>query len=376
MNPPSPHSAPAALLGPDDPPAWRGVNTDGRAPVLLVCDHASNRIPAALGTLGLPAQELKRHIAWDIGAAAVTEHLAMLLDAPALLSAYSRLVLDCNRHPGGVGSIPAVSDGIAVPGNADLSDTDAAVRQEALFTPYQAAITARLAAFFAAGRVPALVSIHSFTPAMNGRQRPWQVGILWDEDPRIAQPMLAALAAQPGITVGDNEPYSAREPHGYTTDVHGTQAGLPHVLIEIRQDLIADAAGQREWAERIAAALKPTLADPKLYAVRKPPSSRGSDAMDDTTRTELEAAAFRRLVQHLRERTDVQNIDLMNLAGFCRNCLSKWYRAAAEERGVAITDPAAREVVYGMPYDEWKSKHQKEASVEQKQAFDQAHKAH
>ncbi len=364
------------LLGPADAPAWRAVNPGGRAPVLLVCDHASNRIPTALGTLGLPPAELERHIAWDIGAAAVTERLAGLLDAPALLSGYSRLVLDCNRHPGGAGSIPAESDGVAVPGNRDLSEAAVAARVAALFQPYQQAIADRLAAFARAGTAPALVSIHSFTPAMNGVPRPWHVGILWDEDPRIARPLLDALGADARLVVGDNEPYSARQPHGYTTAVHGTRTGLPHVLIEIRQDLIAEEAGQAEWAARLALALKPILADPKLYAVRQSERIDGSDPMDDRTRTELEAAAFRHLVQHLRERTDVQNIDLMNLAGFCRNCLSKWYRAAAEERGVAISDPAAREVVYGMPYEEWKAKYQKEASVEQKKAFDQGHQGH
>ena len=257
-----------SLLGPGDPPAWRAVHAAGQAPVLLVCDHASNRVPAALGTLGLPAAELERHIAWDIGAAAVTERLALLLDAPALLSGYSRLVLDCNRHPGGAGSIPSVSDGIAVPANRDLSEAAVAARVAALFTPYQQAIGARIAAFAAAGIVPAIVSIHSFTPAMNGRPRPWHVGILWDDDPRIARPLLDCLGAEAELVVGDNEPYSAREPHGYTTDVHGTRAGLPHVLVEIRQDLIADDAGATAWADRLAAALKPILADPKLYAIR------------------------------------------------------------------------------------------------------------
>lgn len=268
MTDPTVPSAAGPLLGAGDPPAWRAVNAAGRAPVLLVCDHASNRIPASLGTLGLPAAELERHIAWDIGAAGVTERMAELLDAPALLSGYSRLVLDCNRHPGGVGSVPATSDGVAIPGNRDLSDAAVAARVAALFEPYQRAIADRLAAFAAAGTVPALISIHSFTPAMNGRPRPWHVGILWDADARIPGPLLEALGAEATLVVGDNEPYSAREPHGYTTDVHGTRAGLPHVLIEIRQDLIADAAGQADWAGRLAAALKPILADPKLYAVR------------------------------------------------------------------------------------------------------------
>ncbi len=256
------------LLGPDDPPAWRAIHDHGRAPALLLCDHASNRVPSALGTLGLAPGQLDRHIAWDIGAAAVTERLAALLDAPALLSGYSRLVLDCNRHPGRAGSLPAVSDGIAIPGNVGLSDAEVAARIAALFHPYQAAIGARIARFAAAGTHPGLVSIHSFTPAMNGFQRPWHVGVLWDQDPRIALPLLDALSRQPGLVVGDNEPYSARDPHGYTMDAHGTRAGLPHILIEIRQDLIGCDAGAAEWADRLAQALKPILADPKLYRLR------------------------------------------------------------------------------------------------------------
>ncbi|MCC7274778.1 MAG: N-formylglutamate amidohydrolase [Alphaproteobacteria bacterium] len=260
-------SAPSALLGPADPPAWRAVNGCGRAPVLLLCDHASNRVPVSLGDLGLTKADLARHIGWDIGAAAVTERLAALLDAPALLSGYSRLVLDCNRHPGTQGLCPTLSDGVAVPGNQGLSEADIAARTAALFEPYQRAIADRIARFAAAGVVPALVSLHSFTPVWAGVARPWHVGVLWDRDPRIPVPLLAALRADPRLTVGDNEPYSAREPHGYTVDVHGTRRGLPHVLIEIRQDLVADDAGAAAWADRLASALKPILADPKLYAV-------------------------------------------------------------------------------------------------------------
>lgn len=270
----SPQPAPLTghcLLDRGDPPAWRAWNDRGRASALLVCDHASNRIPAGLGTLGLAAGQLDRHIAWDIGAAAVTERLAVLLDAPALLSGYSRLVLDCNRHPGLAGSLPTVSDGIPIPGNAGLSDADAAARIAALFHPYQQAIAARIARSATAGIYPALISIHSFTPAMNGIGRPWHVGVLWDEDPRIALPLLEALRRQPGLVVGDNEPYSARDPHGYTMNAHGTCAGLPHILIEIRQDLIGDDAGAEEWAGRLARALKPILADPKLYGLRHRP---------------------------------------------------------------------------------------------------------
>ncbi|MGE0724383.1 MAG: N-formylglutamate amidohydrolase [Alphaproteobacteria bacterium] len=256
------------LLGPDEPPPWRAVNPDGRAPVLLLCDHASNRVPAALGDLGLPAARLDEHIAWDIGAAAVTERLAERLNAPALLTAYSRLVIDCNRHPGGAGSIPEASDGVAVPANRALSPEAAKARATSLFRPYHEAVASRLDRFADTGIVPALLSIHSFTPTMNGRARPWHVGVLWDRDPRLARPLLDALAADPSIVVGDNEPYSARDPHGYSMAAHGGARGLPHVLIELRQDLIAAAGRAGDWADRLARVLPPILSDPALRSIR------------------------------------------------------------------------------------------------------------
>lgn len=257
-----------ALLGPDDPAPWRAVNESGRAPVLLICDHASNRVPAALGDLGLAPERLGQHIGWDIGAAAVTERLAAALDAPAFLTGFSRLVIDCNRHPGGAGSIPEVSDGVEIPANQGLSPADAGARIALLFEPYHRAIAARLDGFEAAGTVPAILSIHSFTPTMSGRDRPWHAGVLWDSDPRLAVPLLAALSADPAIVVGDNEPYSARDPHGYSMAAHGGRRGLPHVLIELRQDLIADPAGASAWADRLARTLPPILSDPTLRSVR------------------------------------------------------------------------------------------------------------
>jgi predicted N-formylglutamate amidohydrolase len=179
-------------------------------------------VPRALNGLGVPPVAIREHIGWDIGAAAVTRLLAMALDAPALLSGYSRLVVDCNRDPDDRTSIPAESDGVAVPGNRDLSPEARIRRLEACFAPYHMAIAARLDAFAAAGVAPAFLSVHSFTPVMKGMARPWHVGILWDKDPRIPKPLLAALGADPSITVGDNEPYSAREPAGFTVRYHAS----------------------------------------------------------------------------------------------------------------------------------------------------------
>jgi predicted N-formylglutamate amidohydrolase len=253
-----------SLLATDEPLPLEEIA--GAAPVLLVCDHASNRVPRALGTLGLPPARFDEHIGWDIGAAAVTRRLAPLLGAAAILAGYSRLIIDCNRAPADPSSIPAASDGIAISGNADLSPAARKQRRDALFEPYHEAIARRLAAI--AG-VPAVISVHSFTPVMQGFARPWHVGILWDEDGRIATSLLAALGDEAELVVGDNLPYSAREPVGYTVSHHAHGKGLPHVAIELRQDLVASEAGATAWAERLARVLSPILADPALYAIRR-----------------------------------------------------------------------------------------------------------
>jgi predicted N-formylglutamate amidohydrolase len=259
----------SALLDVDEPPAFVLVNDAGRAPVLLLCDHASRAVPRRLGMLGLDEALLMRHIGWDIGAAEVTRRLAAMLDAPAILTGYSRLVVDCNRATEHPSSMPEISDGVAVPGNRGLTPAARAARLRACFDPYHAAIAARLAAFRAAGRVPAMIAIHSFTPVMDGFVRPWHVGILWDKDPRVPVPLMRALAADPQRVVGDNEPYSAREPNGYTMRCHATPQGLPHALVEIRQDLIDTASGAAEWSGHLAAALGPILAAPTLYRAER-----------------------------------------------------------------------------------------------------------
>jgi predicted N-formylglutamate amidohydrolase len=257
------------LLGADDPGPVEICNGEGTAALVLTCDHASAAVPRALRGLGLSAEAIEQHIGWDIGAAAVTRLLAPMLDAPAFLSGYSRLVVDCNRDPDDATSIPAASDGVTVPGNLDLSAAQRAARIEACFRPYHAAIAARIDALLGAGRVPALISIHSFTPVMNGFARPWHVGILWDKDPRVPLPLLRALRGDPTLSVGDNEPYSAREPAGYTVRHHAAGRGLPHVAIELRQDLIAAGEGASAWAARLAAALRPILARAELYRLQR-----------------------------------------------------------------------------------------------------------
>jgi predicted N-formylglutamate amidohydrolase len=249
-----------SLLSSTDPPPFEEIL--GNLPLLLVCDHASNRVPAALDGLGLPRERLAEHIAVDIGAAAVTRLLTPALNASAILASYSRLVIDCNRALDDPSSIPRLSDGVAIPGNHDLSGLARGARRAEIFVPYHAGIARRLGAV---STVPALISIHSFTPVMRGIVRPWHIGVLWDDDPRIAVPLLAALGREAGLVVGDNQPYSAREPRGYTVSHHAHTPGFPHVAIELRQDLVADKTGACEWTDRLARLLKPILADQTLY---------------------------------------------------------------------------------------------------------------
>jgi predicted N-formylglutamate amidohydrolase len=257
------------LLGLEEPPPFTVINSEGQAPVVLVCDHASNTIPVQLGQLGLGPTELSQHIAWDIGAARVTELLATRLGAPAVLAGYSRLVIDCNRSPGDPTSIVEISDGITIIGNRHLDDAAADARLNEIFWPYHHAVTQMLAHRWrhGNGQAPALIAIHSFTPVMHGFQRPWHIGVLWNRDPRLALPVLAALRTDPALCVGDNEPYSGREV-GFTMDTHGGAAGLPHVEIEIRQDLIADEAGCQQWAAVVGQVLASVLNDTTLYQVQ------------------------------------------------------------------------------------------------------------
>lgn len=253
------------LLGPDDPAPVSIVNPNGSAPVLLICDHASNTVPAALHGLGLVERDLHRHIAYDIGAAEVTHLLAAMLDAPAVLAGYSRLVIDTNRSLDHADSIIGESDGTVIPGNADISPEEIRTRIEACFWPYHRRIGSGLAGFAMRGQRPAVIAIHAYTPVLGGIQRPWHIGVLWGDDARIAQPLIAALRAHESLVVGDNEPYSGRLQYGYSMDVHAGESGLPHVLIELREDLVATSEDQERTALLLVDALAPILADTALY---------------------------------------------------------------------------------------------------------------
>ncbi|MET0582997.1 MAG: N-formylglutamate amidohydrolase [Pseudoxanthomonas sp.] len=247
------------LLGSDDPAPFSVHRAHGDSPFVLIADHAGQAIPARLGDLGLSRAELDRHIGWDIGIAGVTERLAGKLDAFAILQNYSRLVIDCNRPLQAPGSIVEVSDGTRIPGNQGLDDEAKTVRALEIFAPYHARLTQELDRRSEQAAAPVLVSMHSFTPVFAGFVRPWHAGVLYHRDARLARALRDALRAEPGLEVGDNEPYAVSDTSDFAIPVHGEQRGLLHVELEIRQDLIADEAGQEAWAERLARLLPMVL---------------------------------------------------------------------------------------------------------------------
>jgi predicted N-formylglutamate amidohydrolase len=242
----------ARLLAADEPAAFTVEHPEGRSPFFLTCDHAGRRLPRRLGNLGLPAAELERHIAWDIGAAALSRRLAEKLDAFLILQTYSRLVIDCNRAPGVPTSIVALSEHTAIPGNQGLGAAEAAARVREIFEPYHGRIVAALDRRKQAGEPTVLLAMHSFTPVFKGVARPWHVGVLYNRDPAFGRIMGELLRAEGDLVVGDNEPYAISDETDYTIPVHGEKRGLAHVEFEIRQDLIAEPSGQLAWAERLA----------------------------------------------------------------------------------------------------------------------------
>lgn len=248
------------LLGPEDPPPFSVHNENGKAPLLLLCDHASKAVPEKLDGLGLPASELARHIGWDIGGLDAALELSLRLDAPLVASGYSRLVIDCNRWPGGEGSTPEVSDGTEVPANRGLTQVDIDQRAQACFWPYHQEVDGQLDRMTKDGRKICLLVVHSFTPAMNGFNRPWHVGVLWNDDPRLPHPLLAELRRDPSLVVGDNEPYSARASYEYTLTAHARPRALPHCSLEVRQDLMGSSDEARAWARRLAPAIGAAVA--------------------------------------------------------------------------------------------------------------------
>lgn len=243
------------------------------AGVLLICDHAANDLPPAYGTLGLSRKDLESHIAFDIGAAEITRRLAERLDAPAVLSKFSRLLIDANRGEDDPTQVMRLSDGRIIAGNARADRAEIDKRRKLYWQPYRDAIGEMIGRLSAEGPLPAVISLHSFTPSWRGVQRQWQVAALWDADARLAEPLVAALTAL-GLQVGNNEPYDGAL-RGDTLYDQVTQRGLAGVLIETRQDLVDTVETAREFADRLADVLKPILMRPEMHRIDKLSSRTG-----------------------------------------------------------------------------------------------------
>jgi predicted N-formylglutamate amidohydrolase len=250
------HGAGFELLDPDEPAPFLAERHDGRSNFVIVVDHAGARIPRRLGTLGVATSELQRHIAWDIGSLGLARRLAASLDAPLVAQNYSRLVIDCNRDPRTPTSIAPVSEWTEIPGNLGLSEDERAARRAEIFDPYHACIRALLDAREAAGRLTILVAQHTMTDVYKGVRRAMHGAVLYNRDRRFAGLVLDRLRREPGLIFGDNEPYFVSDETDYTIPRHGEMRGLPHVEIEIRQDLVKEEAGQAAWAERVSRALE------------------------------------------------------------------------------------------------------------------------
>ncbi len=324
--------APVVVEGEDRPARW-----------LVTCDHATNRVPVSVagGDLGIAPADMARHIAFDVGAAGVARALADRLDAPLVMANFSRLVIDPNRGEDDPTLVMQLYDGTLIPANRGIDAAGIEDRLARFHRPYHDAI-ARLAA---RRSDTVILAVHSFTPALvRGAPRPWSIGVLHAGDHRLALPLIARLRAETDLVVGDNEPYDGHLP-GDAVDRHALQSGRLNALLEIRNDLCATPEAQAAWADRLAPILGAALGE-------------AGEATPAPDRTELEAAAFRRLRDHLRAHPEVQNLDLMTLAGFCRNCLGRWVAEAAADRGIPLAPEDARTEFYGMPYAEWKARHQ------------------
>jgi predicted N-formylglutamate amidohydrolase len=256
--------------------SFEALEGDAAGGLLILVDHASNVIPPEYAELGLPPSDLARHIAYDIGAAPLARALAARLRAPAILTRFSRLLIDPNRGEDDPTLLMRLSDGAVVPGNACADAGERERRLDRFYRPYHAEIAARIAAMLATGNPPVLFSLHSYTPEWRGYRRPWHAGVLWDRDPRFPEILLQRLAAEPGLRIGDNEPYLG----GLKNDTmyrHATARGLAHALLEVRNDLIATPAGVEEWADRLEPIIRDAVADPLLHAIR----SYGSGVDDE-----------------------------------------------------------------------------------------------
>jgi predicted N-formylglutamate amidohydrolase len=254
--PKSTESVNERLLQPDEPPPFLESGRQGRSNFVIVVDHASRRIPHRLNNLGLPATELQRHIAWDIGSLAVARQVAATLDATLLAQNYSRLVIDCNRDPAVASSIPRTSESTEIPGNANLSEAEVLARRREIFEPYHNRLRTLLDERQTAGRPTILVAQHSMTDVYLGVRRAMHAAVLYNRDRRFATLVLERLRFETRLVIAENEPYFVSDQSDFTIPRHAEARALPYVAIEIRQDLVSDESGQREWAQRIAQVLQ------------------------------------------------------------------------------------------------------------------------
>ena len=256
------------LLDASEPAPYEVHRAGATAPQLVVCDHAARRIPRALNHLGLSTEHRASHIAQDLGAGQLALALSERLNATAVLCNYSRLVVDCNRALTDASAFLDLSDGVEVPGNLELSEEDKELRAAAIYRPYRGAIDRELDRLCSIVEAPVLIAIHSFTRFLDGEERRWDCGVLWDLDARIARPLLDGLRNDGTLLVGDNQPYSGRHPEDFTVDHHAEDRNFPYAAMEVRQDLLDTPAKLESMADRIHAALHPILSDPGLYTLR------------------------------------------------------------------------------------------------------------
>lgn len=299
--PAAPRKLPARLLGRGEPAPYRIENPRGKAPILIVCDHASNRVPAALDNVGLSRAELAKHIAWDPGTEDIGRYMSEKLDATAFFATYSRIVVDVNRGENSPECMREVSDHIHVPGNKNLSAAEKRQRLDEIFWPYHRALAAQIKTYRKKGIVPLIVSLHSFTPEMDGYKRPWEIGVLWNKEETIARRLVESLCAQnPGMVVGENEPYTLKQASlsKNTIKTHAEDAGLPYVIVEFRQDLVGKKRDALKWGRIFIEALAPILLDASVYRLRsareKPASKKAVQRKPAARKKPVKKAGRRR----------------------------------------------------------------------------------
>ncbi len=258
------------LLTKNDPPPYRIENPDGKAHAIILCDHAGKAVPSGLGSLGLPQEEFEKHPSYDIGAETVARRFAELLDAPAIYSTYSRLVVDVGRMP--VRAFPTTAEGVPVTANIEMSDEERQQRIDEIYMPYDNAVNDLVDSYLARGINPVLIAVHSYTPMFFGEQRPWHVAAFWRQDDRLARHAINHFESQ-GYCVGDNAPYDMRILYGTTVIRHGDSRRLPNVFMELRNDMIDTEEKAREWGEKYYECFKPALDNPETYALYDGPEN-------------------------------------------------------------------------------------------------------